>query len=194
MKQQIKKFWKQETKKHSIIKYALVVLIITIYFLFSSLKFGTSKGILITIVSWSFLVMCTPIADAGFILDFPIRLITGIRMIFSEIVVWSVAIIVNIITLLVNPAIYEKTLLLRLFHHILKGKLSWAIIVLSATGTFLSVFFADELLDVSTHQQRKKFHKHLKIYMLIIFTGIIISIIILYNFLLKELGIKIPLL
>ena len=190
----IKDFLKEETKKHSLIRYFLLISILIIYLLFVSYKFGAANGLLVTILSWSFFVFCTPIADAGFILDFPIRLIIGIRMIYSEIIVWVIALLVNIFALTFHSELYNKTLILKLFHYVISQPFPYGgIILLSAVGTFLSVYFCDELIDVSTHKQRKKYHRHINIYKIILFIFIITLILILYNFLLIKLGIKIPL-
>ena len=98
----IQRFWKhekisfkEETKKHSLVKFSLLFVIVIAYMLFVSFKFGAGNGFLITILTWSFFVFCTLIADAGFILDFPNRLITGMRMVHSEMIVWGIAFSVN---------------------------------------------------------------------------------------------------
>ncbi len=57
-----------------------------------------------------FFVFCTPIADAGVLFDFPFRLITGIKMIFSEIGVWLIALVINFFIFFKNPHIYDKTI------------------------------------------------------------------------------------
>ncbi len=36
----------------------------------------------------------------------------------------------------------------------------WAVILLSGIGTFLSIRFADELMDVIHHRDRNFFHRH----------------------------------
>jgi H+/Cl- antiporter ClcA len=160
----------------------------------TSLKLGFKDGISITILTWSFFVFCTPIADAGFLIDFPIRLITKLKMVYTEIIVWIVAAIVNVFFFFLNPQIYNSTILLSLFKQILTNPWPfWIIIILSGIGTFLSILFADELMDVKLHKDRKKYHKHVNKYQLLIFTFIIILIIIVYYFLIKKLGIDIPL-
>ena len=186
---------KHETKKHTLRKFLFILLIIIAYFILTSIKLGFKEGISITILTWSFFVFCTPIADAGFLIDFPIRLITKFKMMYTEIIVWLVAIIVNIFFFLINPGIYNSTILLSLFKQILTTPWPfWIIIILSGIGTFLSVTFADELMDVKFHKERKKYHKHTNKYQLLIFAFIIIIIIIIYYFLIKKLGIDIPLL
>lgn len=188
------KFREHETKSHSLIRYLCVLGVVVAYFLFVSYKFGAGNGLLITFLTWSFFLFCTPIADAGFLLDFPIRLLTGIRMIHSEAGVWIFGISLNIFSWFTFPGIYERTIILKLLSHILTNPFPyWSIIFLSCLGTFLSVYFGDELIDVAKHKEREKYHRHLRKYQLIFFAFLIISIITLYNFLLNELGVHIPL-
>lgn len=184
---------KHKTKYHSIKKYFLVLLVLIIYLIFTSIKIGFQNGLSVTILTWSFFVFCTPIADAGFLLDLPIRIITKIKMIYSEIIVWIIAILINIFYLIFNSQIYSKNLLLSIFKHILIQPIPyWGIIILSGLGTFLSISFFDELVDVKFHQERTKFHKHSLKYDIIVFLFIISLIIIIYFYLIKELGINIP--
>ncbi|MBU0471538.1 MAG: hypothetical protein KKF89_00475 [Nanoarchaeota archaeon] len=56
---------------------------------------------------------------AGFLLDLPIRIFSGLRMVYSEIIVWCIAIVLNVVIILTNVAVYENTLILSIFHHIL---------------------------------------------------------------------------
>jgi len=110
-------------------------------------------------------------------------------------IVWAVAIIVNICYLIFNPNIYNYSLFLSLFKHILLQPIPyWIVIVLSAVGTFLSITFFDELLDIKEHKERKLFHKHSLKYELIVLIFIIIIIIILYFYLIKTLNLNIPIL
>lgn len=188
------RFWEKETKRHILIRYLLLVSIITSYAVFISFKFGVGNGFLITMLTWSFFVLCTPVADAGFILDLPVRLITGMKMIYSEMMVWIFAIALNVYASYFSSGIYDKTIMLKLFHYILSGPYPYrGIILLSGAGTFLSIYFGDELMDVSSHVLRENYHKHLAKHQVIIFIFIIILILILYDFMLKNLGITISL-
>ena len=74
---------KHETHRSVIIRFSLIVLIFASYFLFISTKYGYKEGFLIAWLSWSFLVLSTPIADAGMLIDFPVSSITGVRMVIS---------------------------------------------------------------------------------------------------------------
>jgi hypothetical protein len=101
------------------------------------------------------------VADAGFLLDFPIRLIFGIRMLYSEILVWVIAISINLYALSYSSVSYDKTILTTLLKKILITPYPfWSIIFLSGLGTFLSIYFGDEMMDVFRHRDRVKYHKH----------------------------------
>ncbi|MDD3160149.1 MAG: hypothetical protein PHQ98_04230 [Candidatus ainarchaeum sp.] len=189
----LKDLFLHETKKHSLAKFCLLLLIVFGYFLFVSYSYGLVNGFFVTILTWSFFVFCTPIADAGFLIDFPIRLLFGIRMIYTEIFIWLVALFVNVYAILFNSEIYSKTILLNLFNHILMTPIPfWGIIIISGIGTFMSIYFGDELMDISSHNKREKYHKHLFNYQLILFVFVIIVSVLLYYYLIETLGIQIP--
>jgi len=177
---------------HPTIKFISILFLIIFYFLFASKSYGIKDGFVISILTWSFFVLCTPIADAGILIDFPMRLITGIKMIYSEIIVWIIAIFINVVMFFSNPNIYDKALLLSLLKHIIDTPFPyWAIIILSAAGTFLSVDIADSFIN--TKKSKKVNSNFLMKYKIIIFILLILLIIILYDFLLNKLGVQIPL-
>jgi len=181
-----------KNKKETSFKFLLILLVVAVYFVFISFEYGVAGGLLITILTWSFFVLCTPIADAGFLLDFPVRLLTKVRMLFSEMFVWGFSILFNIIIFLFIPEVYQKTLILRLFHHIFTQPWPfWSVIILSAIGTFVSIYLADTLYDVAA--KKKQYKKMKLIYFIIVFAFIILIILVLYDFLLKQLGVNIPL-
>ena len=178
--------------KHPIIKFGSILILVIVYFLFASRSHGIKDGFLISIITWSFFVLCTPIADGGMLIDFPIRLITGIKMIYSEIVVWIIAGSLNFFVIINNPSIYDKTILLSLFKHIIETPFPYGmIIILSLIGTFLSIYIADDLINPK--KQKKKYSKFLVRYKITIFIFLILMVIILYDFLLNKLGVQIPL-
>jgi len=184
-------YLKHETKKQIVFKFLLVLGIMSLYFLFLIFNYGTKDGLIITVITWSFFVLCTPIADAGFLLDFPMRLITQIRMLYSEILVWIIAISINLYAFFFLPQVYQKTFLLKIFHFILEKPIPfWIIIFISAIGTFLSVYFGDELIDVVNHKEREKHQKHKLKYRFFIFVFLILITIILYKFILDKLDIN----
>ncbi len=142
-------------------KFLLLCALMGSYFIYLSFKYGLMTGGIAAALTWSFFVLCTPIADAGFLLDFPLRLLFGIRMILSEIAVWAIAIILNILALLYFAEFYQTTKLTMLLHAIITNPYPyWSVILLSGMGTFLSIRFGDELMDVIHHKDRKFFHQH----------------------------------
>lgn len=178
-------------KKSEVYKFFIILGIFIAYMVFSVLHFGLSSGILVAVLSWSFFVFCTPIADAGFLLDFPIRLLTGIRMLYTELMVWAFAIAVNLLAVLINPEVYEKTALLHLFKQIITTPWPLGLIVLlSAVGTYISVYLGDDAFDIASSKNKKKKLKgerHKVIYSIVAF----VVTIILYVALLKYTHIQI---
>lgn len=147
--------------KQVLVKFSLLCLLMVGYFGYLSYQYDILTGGIASLLTWSFFVLCTPIADAGFLLDFPLRLLFGIRMIVSEIAVWASAIVLNIVSIGYFPEFYDTTILTRLLQQILENPYPyWAIILLSGVGTFLSIRFGDELMDVIHHRDRVIFHSH----------------------------------
>jgi len=162
------------------------------YFAYLSYEYDLLTGGIAALLTWSFFVLCTPIADAGFLLDFPLRLLFGIRMIWSEVAVWLIAILINSLSLSFASAYYQTTIVTKLLHQIIVSPYPyWSIIVLSGFGTFLSIRFGDELMDVIHHRDRDFFHSyHLK-HELILFVFFLMVIFGYYE-LMSSLGISLP--
>lgn len=182
---------KHPTHFETVLKFLGLFSIFLIYFGYLSFKFDLKNGLLLAGLTWSFFVLCTPVADAGFLLDFPIRILFKTRMIFTEIGVWIFAICLNIIALIYNPEIYNSTTLT----HLLKTILStpwpyWGLIFICFIGTMTSVMFGDEMLDVLSHKERLKYHKYSFKYKIIFFVGIIILTLIAYEHLVTQLNIQ----
>ena len=113
-------------------------------------------------------------------------------MLYSELIVWMIALFLNIYAIIYQPQIYQKTYILKIFHHILTQIWPfWLIIVISAIGTFTSVIFGDELLNTISHKERHIYNKHSKKYKLVIMVFLFAFSILLYKKLLTELGINI---
>jgi len=173
--------------EHSVIKFISIIVLLLVYFLFASRTHGIKDGLTISILTWSFFVLCTPVASAGILVDFPMRLITGIKMMYSEITVWIVAIFLNIFMVFNNSNAYSKTSLLSLFKHIIDTPYPyWIIMILSGFGTFLSIYIADNLIDF----KKKKPSNFLIKYRVAIFIFLIVLIVVYYNILLNKLGVN----
>lgn len=176
-----------------LIKFLLLLAVLLAYFGYLNWEYSLATSGMVAALTWSFFVLCTPIADAGFLLDFPVRLITGLRMFTCEIYVWAVAIILNIGTLYLAPQTYESTFLTSLMHKILITPWPyWSIIVLSGAGTFLSLKLGDEAMDVISRKDRASRHKRGFKYKLIALAGSTLLIIWLYYLLVDSLGVELP--
>ena len=169
---------KHKTHKETVLKFILLLAVFIGYFTYLNFEYGLATGGLIAGLTWSFFVLCTPIADAGFLLDFPIRLILGVRMIVMEVIVWIIAFALNLYGIFYSPEVYENTFLTNLLYKILTNPFPyWGIIFLCGLGTFLSIYFGDEMMDVLKHKNREKFHKHgFKLYIIAVisFFGLIV--------------------
>lgn len=177
-------------RKQLLVKFLLLCGLLVGYFAYLSFEYGLMTGGVAALLSWSFFVLCTPIADAGFLLDFPLRLLFGIRMMTSEIAVWSLAILVNVLVLLSAPAYYDTTLITRLLSQIITTPFPyWSVVILSGIGTFLSIRFGDEVMDVLHHRDRDFFHSHHFKHELILFVFFLMVIFGYYE-LIASLGIE----
>ena len=176
--------------KNTVIRYLLLLGVLLGYFGYLSWKFDIATGGVVAALTWSFFVLCTPIADAGFLLDFPLRLLFGIRMVFSEICVWITAISLNMVSLAWDRPAYDKTPLTALFEKVLLTPWPyWIIIALSCLGTFLSIYFGDEVMDLI---RGRKNHDRTKIpaIMLATMIGVFLLIFAAYYYVLTTLGVK----
>ena len=108
-----------QTHRESLWRFLALIGLLAAYFTYMSWKFDAATGAWLALLSWSFFVLCTPVADGGFIIAFPARLLFGTRMLTTQMIVWVLAIAINIAALNFSPANYENTALTRLLLTIL---------------------------------------------------------------------------
>jgi len=167
-----------QIKAHTPYRFVALFGIFVAYFLYVSLKFDFATGGLVSALAWSFFVLCTPVADAGFLLDFPIRLLFGLRMFVTELLVWGLAVVINLVMLGVAPGVYETTPLTQILFKILTNPIPyWGIVVLCAIGTFLSVYFGDEVMDKVTHRGERVPH-HLSFSLRLVVMGAVMALVL----------------
>jgi hypothetical protein len=184
---------KNETHGESLLKFAALIAIVIAYFLYMSWKYDASTGFGVSILTWSFFVLCTPIADGGFILAFPIRLLFKIKMAYTQIVLWFFAIGLNVFYITTSPSSYDLTFITKLLKHILSEPYPyWSIIVISTLGTLLSIYFGDEMMDVASHKEREVSHRHGIKYRTLIILGLGIVTVAAYYYLLGSLNVALP--
>ncbi len=184
---------KHQTHKESLWRFAALLGVLVAYFAYMSWKFDAATGAWLALLSWSFFVLGTPIADGGFIIAFPVRLLFGTRMLITQIVVWVFALGLNVLALNVSPESYDATALTRLLKTILTTPWPyWSILVISAIGTTASMWFGDEMIDVTAHKDREKHHKHGFKYKVLLVVGLGLLTILAYYQLLDGLNVNIP--
>ena len=178
----------------NLLRFLAILVILIAYAFFVSTQYGVKEGLLISALTWSFFVLCTPVADGGFLIDFPVRLILKMKMVHSEILVWLIAISINLYALNFNHEIYQSTVMLKLFEHILTQPYPyWGVILISAFGTFLSVHFGDAIVDELDDHIHKKVQTHHNRYQYILMIFLIVMSIVIYKALLEDTGLNIPL-
>lgn len=182
-----------QTHRESLMRFFALIILLVAYFGYMSWKFDASTGAWVSVLSWSFFVLCTPIADGGFIVAFPIRLLFGTRMLITQIVVWVVALGMNITALIVSPTSFEHTALTRLLHTILVTPWpDWSILGISLAGTLISIWFGDEMIDMTTHDSCQKRHRHGFKHKTLVVIGFGVLTILAYYQLLSGLHLDIP--
>ena len=192
-KNAIKFHHKNETHSESLFKFLALITIVITYFLYMSWKYDASTGLSVSILTWSFFVLCTPVADGGFILAFPIRLLFKIKMSITQVILWFVAVGINIFYISTSPNSYDLTFITKLLKHILSEPYPyWSILIISALGTFLSIFFGDEMMDVASHKERENNHRHGVKYRTLIVLGLGVLTVVAYHYLLSSLNVVLP--
>ena len=181
------------THRESLWRFIALLAVLIAYFVYMSWQFDPATGALLAVLSWSFFVLCTPIADGGFLIAFPVRLLFGIRMMITQVIVWIAAILINVAVLLVAPEVYDHTKLTVLLKIILTTPWpDWSILLISAAGTGLSIYFGDEMMDITSHADRRKSHRHGFTYKTLLVLGLAVLTITAYYRLLSDLHMTIP--
>jgi len=78
---------RHQTHSETLYKFLALLGVLVGYFVYLSWKFDAATGGFLAALTWSLFVLCTPVADGGFLIDFPVRLLFRVRMIYSEITV-----------------------------------------------------------------------------------------------------------
>ena len=182
-----------QTHRESLWRFLALIGLLVTYFTYMSWKFDVATGAWLALLSWSFFVLCTPVADGGFIIAFPVRLLFGTRMLITQMIVWLLAVAINVTALNFAPASYEDSALTKLLFTILTTPWPyWSILAISAAGTALSIWFGDEMMDVTTHAERKMHHKHGFKHSTLLIVGLGVLTVLAYYQLLSDLGVVIP--
>ena len=143
----IRQIFQNANKTSGFTRFCIIILIIFIYSCFVIYSYGIKNGISITLLTWCFFVYGTPIADAGVLLDFPIKIFTDNPMQRTELYVFAIAAFIIGINYLLNISAFDLTPVTKLlFKMITKPYTLYGIIILlSVIGTYISASLENEL-------------------------------------------------
>lgn len=149
---------------------------------------GIKKGFTVVILTWCFFVFGTPIADAGAIVDFPVRIITNNPFYNTELIVFAVAATIIVIFLWVSPKSYEDTFLTRVLYKMFTRPFSLygLIIILSIVGTLISAYVENDIYNWALYNKGHIQSWRNKLLVIIFFIIWIIYIGIIYHLRLKD--------
>ncbi|MBU1007515.1 hypothetical protein KKA53_00315 [Candidatus Dependentiae bacterium] len=102
---------------------------------FLTIQWGLATGIYTTMLVWSFFVLCFPIPQSALITSRTISLVTKKSLLHAGVIVWIIALSLNIVTYLAFPYIYMKTNTTFLLYRIITNPWPyWLIIGTSTLG------------------------------------------------------------
>lgn len=169
----------QKILNNKLFKFSCLLIIVVGYFLYLKQSYGFETSGIIIAVTWSFFVLCTPVADAGILIDFPMRLLFKFKMIYTEIFVWVTALFIAIYFITSLPQIFDTTYILQMYKKILLTPFPyWSVIIICSIGTFLTIFFADEMYEYIFNRKNINKNELKKIFYIVVFYAIIIILYI----------------
>lgn len=91
--------------------------------------------VLSTLVAWSFFVLCTPLPEAGVVVDLPLKWFFDISMVTSQCVISAIAVIITYYAITHHPALFDTSSILREYRYLLRQS-AIPIFILSGIGTY----------------------------------------------------------
>lgn len=159
----VKLLWCQQIKRESSmrtrislssLKACFGIPVFALFILLMNIRFGLILGIHQSLLWWSFFILCTPVTKGGIFIDGIRSLGKKKRWYYSEIVVWLVAIILNIISLHFFTYTYYLTGVSHLLLHILLYPWPYWIILLTGIISMVN----DTILYRDEQQKITAFH------------------------------------
>ena len=131
--------------KFQALKFSITCLLLVWYYGYLVGEFGLAVATQSILLTWTFFILCTPSTNGGIIIDIPFHVITGKRMLYSEIGIWCCALIYNIFMYHFYPAIYFKNPITDLLHQVLSRPWPyWLIIGICFLGTVYTLLVSDD--------------------------------------------------
>ncbi len=181
---------RREVHEHHMERAVFAILIVLIYLVLAAQKHGPEQGVGITVLTWAFFVLLTPVPSADLVLEIPLRLFTNYKMVVTHVFVWLVGAAVVVASLLMAPELFKSTTLLAIFYHVLTNPVPyWSLLFLCGIGTFMSVHIVDEVLEEVEHELKHHHRKHMPALHIVLFALVFIGILLAYNAIISDLGI-----
>ena len=154
----------------------IIFILLIIFFIFYN---GFYKGCIKSLFVWSFLVICTPIPEAGLLISLPLKRYFGLKMDISQIAVSLLACIIIFYFFCIEKKVIKNNLLGNLFIGLINYKY-YSIILLSIVSSVLTSNLLDNIIN---HFINKDEIKYLYLKMGTIFIFVLIYIYLLNNLL-----------
>lgn len=118
-------------------------------------KLGYIQGFHIVLLIWTFFVLCMPTTNGGIIIDIPYYIFTGRKQVYSELIIWFVALAINFYSFVWTPQVYFSNVITHLLFEILiRPWPRWIIIFLCFIGTFYTLKVSDPSGRISNPMHR----------------------------------------
>lgn len=99
----------ERVSKSEFIKFLTFLSIIFFFIIVFWAKFGLKVAVVSVFLSWSFFVLCIPFSHGKTMLGVPFKFITGRSLVYPEIMMWVLALILNIVVYTSIPWVYFST-------------------------------------------------------------------------------------
>ncbi len=171
------------------IRFLMMLGAFSLIFIVVITEHGLRESFAMTILIWSFFVLCTPLAIADFLIDVPLRIFMDIRMIYSHIIIWILAIVTNIVAVNLIPEVYSTNALLFILYTILTNPNPyWGIVILSLVSGSYSLEITDGFFDGIEHLTKMRPHKQLSLVDVLIMFLVTSTTLLLYERMVEEFG------
>ena len=121
----------EKETKYLLIKFSFVLILFslfTILFFFKEGSFAIATQL--TLLCWSFYILCIPAFHGKITFGIPFQILTGKTLLYPEIYMWSGALLLNLFFSSTSPALYLKTLTTHLLYQIFTTPLPFASIII----------------------------------------------------------------
>jgi len=136
-------------KQSGWVKFGIIISIVVVYLTYIIWRQGIKNGLIITLLLWAFVVCCTPVADAGFLIALALKFVSNVKIQLTQFYTYLLAAFIIIVIYYFNRDIFTKTPTTKFLLKIIENPftLYGLIIVMSFVGTILSAVIEDEIYN-----------------------------------------------